>query len=77
MNINGNTKPCEQCKYSRFLGINSQDTQLQGCDDKTGKCNLIEKINQEVAVEEKLQNEGSTCGSEYRAHYINRFMRRR
>lgn len=77
MNINGNTKPCEQCEHSRFLGINSQNTPLQGCDDKTGKCRLTEKTKLEPNAAEELQNQEPTCSSEYRTHYINRFMERR
>lgn len=77
ININGSTKPCSICGYSAILGLNSQDSPVYACKNRTGVCPKLKETKSETTVAEELQNEGSICGSEYRAHYINRFMRRR
>lgn len=78
ININGSTKPCSICRYSAILGLNSQDSPVYACKNRTGVCpKLKETTKQETSAAEKLQNQEPTCGSEYRAHYINRFMERR
>ena len=77
MNINGNTKPCGICRYSEILGINSQDSPVYACKNRTGTCPKLKETKQETPAVEESQSKGSVGSSEYRAHYINRFMKRR
>lgn len=36
ININGSTKPCSICGYSAILGLNSQDSPVYACKNRTG-----------------------------------------
>lgn len=77
MNINGNTKPCGICRYGEILGINSQDSPVYARKNRTGTCPKIKETNQEAPAAEELQRKEPTGSSDYRTHYISRFMERR